>query len=227
MKTALITGTSSGIGLETAKILLNSQIRVIWLGRSLPTELTDHDLYNHISIDLTWDICFDNLDLGVIDILVNNAGILSSCIGLWEYDPKVKEDMYKLHIDTPLALITHCLNDNPNLRVINISSMAWHCGNPDLHYGITKAGMINFTKSLASIYGSSGLVINSIAPWPIDTPMLDVLPAERKASIPSISLSWEYNTVQNVAKTVHWLALEAPNTINGSTIDINDGMYVR
>lgn len=227
MKTVVITWTSSGIWLACARAFLSRGHKVIGISRSIPEKLEPHDLYEHHLCDLSQNFEPSEFWIELCDILINNAGILSHHTGIEAYDADTKSAMYALHIDTPLKLIAFFMEKNKALVVLNMASMAAHMWNPDLHYGITKAAILNYTKSLASLYGKSGLRINALAPGPVDTKMLDVISQDRKNSIPSLSLSQEFNMPEHVASVALWLALDAPQTINGSTIDINDGMYVR
>ena len=70
-------------------------------------------------------------------------------------------------------------------RIVNTASIAGQIGHPDIWYGISKAGIINATKSFAKLLGSKGIVINAVAPGPVETDMMNVIPEQRKKDIKS------------------------------------------
>jgi 3-oxoacyl-[acyl-carrier protein] reductase len=61
-------------------------------------------------------------------------------------------------------------------RIVNTASIAGQIGHPDIWYGVSKAGIINATKSFAKLLGSKGIVINAVAPGPAETEMMKVIP---------------------------------------------------
>ncbi|MDP3695357.1 MAG: SDR family oxidoreductase, partial [Desulfocapsaceae bacterium] len=112
-------------------------------------------------------------------------------------------------------------------RIVNNASIAGEIGHPDIWYGITKAGMINMTKSFAKILGPGGIVINAVAAGPVETEMLDVIPEQRKKDIKSAVYTGRFAYPEEVADAIYWLATECPEYINGTCIDINNGAFPR
>lgn len=127
------------------------------------------------------------------------------------------------------------LNDNKNVKKIQydltdisgIEKLVHEIGHPDIWYGITKAGIINATKSFAKILGPKGIIINSVAPGPVETEMMKVIPEDRKKAIKSNVFLDRFAKPVEVAKTIYWLATESPEYINGTCIDINNGAFPR
>ncbi len=60
---------------------------------------------------------------------------------------------------------------NKSGRIVNLASIAGQVGHPDVWYGIAKAGVINATKIYAKLLGANGIVVNCIAPSPVETNM--------------------------------------------------------
>ncbi|MCB4764915.1 MAG: SDR family oxidoreductase, partial [Sulfurovum sp.] len=97
---------------------------------------------------------------------------------------------------------------------------------PDIWYGMTKAALTNATKSFAKIYEGK-VVINAVAASPVDTDMQKVNTEERKEAFKKSVITKRFATPDEVAKTILWLAIESPEYINGTTVDINNGSYSR
>jgi 3-oxoacyl-[acyl-carrier protein] reductase len=140
--------------------------------------------------------------------------------------PKDKvTSMLKLNLEAPIKLIEECVKAGVT-RIVNNASIAGQIGHPDVWYGATKAGLINATKSFAKIFDGK-VVINAVAPSPVDTDMLETIPLERREAFLKTVVTKRFAYADEVAKTILWLATESPEYINGTTIDINNGSYMR
>jgi 3-oxoacyl-[acyl-carrier protein] reductase len=106
-----------------------------------------------------------------------------------EYTAEKKDTMIKINLEAPVCLIEQAFGLNNNIKVVNLASIAGQIGHPDIWYGVTKAGIINLTKSLAKAMGPQGAVINCIAPGPVKTDMLDTIPQARKDALKSATIS--------------------------------------
>lgn len=232
MKKVLITGGNKGIGLEVTKLFIKNNYEVIIIARDYNDfELNDNKNVKKIQYDLTDISGIEKLvhEIGSVDILVNNAGLMNSL----PYDnyPKEKFDnIMNLNLYAPIELINHVskyMIKNNDGRIVNTASIAGEIGHPDIWYGITKAGIINATKSFAKILGPKGIIINSVAPGPVETEMMKVIPEDRKKAIKSNVFLDRFAKPVEVAKTIYWLATESPEYINGTCIDINNGAFPR
>lgn len=70
-------------------------------------------------------------------------------------------------------------------------------------------------------------MINSVAPGPVETEMMRVIPEQRKKDIKGSVYLDRFAKAEEVAKTIYWLATDSPEYINGTCIDINDGAFPR
>jgi 3-oxoacyl-[acyl-carrier protein] reductase len=231
-KTVLVTGGNKGIGLEVTRRFLALDYTVIAVARGFEgCNLPDSDNLIKKSFDLTNVDEIPQLiaELGDIDILINNAGVMHS-VPFDDYPIEKKESILKLNIEAPVALIREVskyMVGKGSGRIVNNASIAGHIGHPDLWYGITKAGLINATKSFAKLLGPKGIVINAVAPGPVETDMLAVIPEARKAAIKQIVFTGRFAKPEEVATAIVWLATKSPEYVNGTCMDINDGAYVR
>ncbi len=162
--------------------------------------------------------------IGAIDVLVNNAGVMYS-LPYDAYPSEKVNTMLKLNLEAPIKLIEECAKVGVR-RIVNNASIAGQIGHPDVWYGATKAGLINATKSFAKIFDGH-VVINTVAPSPVETDMLEQIPLARREAFLKTVVVKRFAHADEVAKTIFWLAMESPEYINGTTIDINSGSFPR
>ena len=239
MKTILVTGATRGIGYATAKRLLARGERVLALGRDFSAFALDGDnadrcqriVFDLRSID---DISVMCERLPEIDVLINNAAMLTAQ-AFENYARKDRRDVIATNIEAPAELI-RCLVPKmiarPRLdgicgRVINIATVAGFGGHPDVWYGASKGAILNLTKSLAKLYGPQGVMVNAVAPGPTKTGMFEQLPQSRKDEFNRLVFARRFAEADEIAKVIEWLALDAPEYVNGSCVDAVSGAYLR
>lgn len=219
----LISGGNKGIGLEISKLFIEAGWQVTILAKTasqckLACNKIDYDLRKIEDIpDLVSKI-------GEIDVLINNASLLNGEI-YSGYTKTQIDSILALNITAPVALMTafsDVLKEKDG-RIINISSIAADIGHPDVWYGITKAGLVNATKSFSKILAPN-VTVNAVCPGPIATDMLAKIPKHRLDAFISNSSTGRVGEPHEVANTVYWLASSAPRQINGSVININGGI---
>lgn len=229
----LITGGNKGIGLAATQLFIEHGHSVVVVARDFTDfPLAKHELVTTLSFDLTRtaDIAELTKQIGLIDILINNAGVMNS-LPYDNYSSEKRDAMIKLNLEAPVNLIEHFSKDMIEQgygRIVNLASIAGETGHPDIWYGITKAGVINFTKSFARLLGPHGIVVNAVAPGPVEnTDLFHVIPEERRASLLKQTINGRFATPQDVAQTIYWLAVESPTYINGICVDVNNGILPR
>ncbi len=92
---------------------------------------------------------------------------------------------------------------------------------------INNAGIMNAMRSLARTFGPRGVVTSSVAPGPVETEMMKTIPQDRKDRLKAATINQRFCSSEEVAETVCWLATDAPATINGEVIDLNNGANCR
>jgi len=230
MKHVLITGGNKGIGLETTKLFLEKGYMVTIVARDFsnfqPLNNCKYIEFNLMEIDKIPKL-MSSID--EVDILINNSGILNT-FSFDNYPKEKKEEMLKVNLEAPIELI-NCVSKqmvkNKAGRIVNNASIAGQIGHPDVWYGITKAGLINATKSYAKLLGKNGIVINAVCAGPVETEMLKQIPEFRKETTLKNTYLGRFAKPQEVAEAILWLATECPEYVNGTCIDLNNGAFPR
>jgi 3-oxoacyl-[acyl-carrier protein] reductase len=230
-KTVLITGGNKGIGLEVTREFLALNYNIIIIARDFKNfEFKNNKSITEIEFDLTEIDKIPALisSLNSIDILINNAGVMYA-LPYDNYPDDKKYSILKINIEAPIKLIEEVskqMLDNEKGRIVNNASIAGQIGHPDIWYGITKAGLINATKSFSKIF-SGKIIINAVAPSPVETDMLNTIPKQRQKAFLKTVVSKRFAQPQEIAKTIVWLATDSPEYINGTCVDINNGSFPR
>lgn len=231
-KTALVTGGNKGIGLECSRFFLAHNYRVIVVARDFSGfELAGHNNVGECTFDLAQVELIPELvsSIGAVDVLVNNAGVMYS-LPYDAYPQENMENLMRLNIEAPVTLMREVgkqMAIRGNGRIVNNASVAGQVGHPDIWYGISKAGLINATKSFARILGPDNVLVNAVAPSPVETEMLEVIPQHRREAFKESVINKRFATAAEVAQAIGWLGTESPAYINGICIDINNGAFPR
>ncbi len=216
MKTALVTGAARG----RCRALEKAGLKVLRL-----------DLKAEISYDLTNLAGIPKLveSLGEIHVLVNNAGV-QNAVPIDQYTDEQRARIIRVNLEAPVALIqavSSGMKKRKGGRIVNVASIAAYTPHTDLWYGVTKAGVVSFTRSFANYLGPHGIQVNAVAPGPIDTPLLDKAQPERVDELMKKVYTRRKGRPDEVAEAIRWLALDAPDIINGAVIDVTDGSFLR
>lgn len=219
-RTALVTGAARGIGRAAADALASAGLRVLRL-----------DLNGEVAYDLTDIAGIAALveRIGDIDVLVNNAGV-QNAVSIDKYTDAQRERIIKVNLEAPVELIrviSKGMVKRRSGRIVNVASIAAYTPHTDLWYGVTKAGVVSFTRSFATYLGPHGIQVNAVAPGPIDTPLLDNAQPERVDELMKRVFTRRKGRPEEVAEAIRWLALDAPPIINGAVLDVTDGSFIR
>ena len=219
MKTALVTGASSGIGKAITALLLKEGYAVIGLCRrvdKLPAGVTP------LPCDLREPSAIQNAfaELSKIDILVNSAG-LAYLSRITDGEPKHWEEMWKVNVHA-LSLCSQLalpLFPNEGGHILNISSMSGHRVPPTGgFYASTKFAVRAITEALRSELKSLGnkTRVSSLSPGFVDTPLLDTYFAGRADELAATKKNIDMLTPEAIAATALHI-LNSPKEV-----EIND-----
>lgn len=217
---ALVIGTATSATGKDAITERLSEAGIEGAGRELHLE-------NSSSIEALFKALQDRGE--VPSILVNNAGITRD--GLLA---RMNDGDWNAVIDTNLTSVFRmskaCLRSMLRARrgrIINVTSVVGTSGNAgQANYAASKAGIVGFTKSLAREVAPRGITVNAVAPGFIDTDMTRELSDERRGRLLEAVPLGRLGAVEDIAKTVAFLASSGAAYITGETIHVNGGMLM-
>lgn len=241
-RVAVVTGAASGIGRGIALAFAQEGASVVVADLAAADSAAAGDVLaslravgvgaHYQQTDITQEASVAELAdaavarFGRVDILVNNAGIFTESL----VENMSAEDWDRV-IDTNLRGTFLCTRAfiNPMLergdgRIINIASQLGQIGGVSAaHYAASKAGVIGFTKSLAREVAARGVLVNAIAPGPIETPLLASETEEwRNSKLAELPIG-RFGRVDEVTPTAVLLASAGGSYYVGQTLGPNGG----
>jgi 3-oxoacyl-[acyl-carrier protein] reductase len=235
--TALVTGSSGGLGSAIAKALSAQGARLALSGSNqVKLEAFAKELGgNHVTLvcDLSNAEQVDQLvpraveALGQLDILVNNAGVTRDNLAM-----RMKEDEWdqviKVNLEGAFRLMRAAMKPMMKARhgrIINITSVVGVTGNPgQANYVASKAGLIGMSKAFAQEVASRGITVNCVAPGFMTSAMTDALNEQQKAGILSKIPTGAMGTGEDIGAAVVYLASKEAGYVTGQTLHVNGGM---
>jgi NAD(P)-dependent dehydrogenase (short-subunit alcohol dehydrogenase family) len=227
-KLALVTGGAQGIGRAVVERLVASGAEVhVWDASAADVARTTAqrvDIRDRHAIDTAlseWKRAHE------LDILVNDAGYLGAAR---PFDTHDADDWQRI-IDVNLAgtmrvtqaVLPHLVRRRRG-RIVNFASLAGKEGLPGITaYSAASAGVIAFTKALSREVVDLGVLVNCIAPGPIDTGMIRSLGAPTVEAMIRDSPMKRLGTPDEVAELVAWLCSDACSFNAGAVFDMSGG----
>ena len=240
-RVALVTGGSRGIGRGIALELARAGARVAFSFRTSPegAEQTRKQIEQSGGQATALECDVSDLEAvqglvasvqeryGRLDIVVNNAGITRDQL-IARMKPEDFDEVVATNLRGTWNLCRAALR--PMLRarwgrIINLSSVVVTMGNPgQSNYAASKGGIEALTRSLAQEVGSRGITVNAVAPGFIETDMTRSLSDQVRAGLLERIALGRLGSVDEVARTVRFLASEGGDYISGQVIHVNGGM---
>ena len=240
-KSAVVTGASGGMGLETAKKLLKNNINTLMLDVKKPPK-SFLDIYSNAhfkQIDIT---NFTKLKKIInnyynknksIDYLVNTTGVLwfDKDISSVKIDFSIWDKVYEINLKTMVYLskiIIPKMEKNKFGSMVHISSVDALSGDdkPQDAYGSSKAAMIRLSKSLAIQYANKNIRSNIILPGPIETGMQKRWKKNPKAkkNLEKFIPLQRVGKPQDISNACMFLLSDQANYITGTEIIVDGGI---
>jgi NAD(P)-dependent dehydrogenase (short-subunit alcohol dehydrogenase family) len=220
IRTAVITGGTSGIGLASALRLRQDGIKVTTFDISPEADFV-LDIRDSVAVNAA------AAQLGPVDILINSAGIVGPNKPLWEVGDDEWASTFAVNVNGTFNL---CRAFIPGMRerrwgrIVNIASMAGKDGNPNLAaYSASKAAVIALTKSLGKELATSGILVNVIAPAVIATPINAKTSPEVLEYLTNLIPMKRLGQPEEVAELIAWLTSEKVSFSTGAVYDISGG----
>jgi 3-oxoacyl-[acyl-carrier protein] reductase len=241
-KIIVVTGASSGIGAETARLLAEgNRIFVHYNTSREAAEQTAAEVQEHggtahpIQADLSTEAGCDALYSEVsvmtnrIDVLVNNAGGIVQRQNVGQLEWGMMELVFSLNTFSTMlltSLFLPLLEKGTNPCIVNISSIAARHGAPTATmYGAAKGAIDSFTRGAAAELAPK-IRVNAVAPGVIETPFHErySTPERMEKFRASTPLARNGQAV-DIARAIEFLIQN--NFITGETIDVNGGLFMR
>jgi 3-oxoacyl-[acyl-carrier protein] reductase len=169
--TCLVTGSTAGIGLETARLLAAEGARVVTHGRGAAPGVGET---SHVAADLLDDGAAEALveRAGAVDVLVNNVGV-AYIASFDELTDAQWDEMWQLNVMSFVRTIRAAL---PGMRergrgvIVNVSSTAGKRPSTGMpNYSVTKAAVLSLSRLVADVYAKDGIRCNAVTPGPTAT----------------------------------------------------------
>lgn len=236
-KTALITGSSQGIGYTLAEGLIKAGARVVMNGRdavklaaaaeSLGADQLAFDVTDHAATRAAVDGY--EADHGPIDILINNAGMQHRG-PLEEFSSEDFERLIATNLTSVFnvgqAAARHMIGRRAG-KIINIASVQTALARPGIApYVASKGGVANLTKGMATDWAPKGLNVNAIAPGYFDTPLNAALVADEEftAWVAKRTPQGRWGQLPELVGAAVFLSSPASSFVSGQTLFVDGGM---
>jgi NAD(P)-dependent dehydrogenase (short-subunit alcohol dehydrogenase family) len=246
-KVAIVTGAGGTVGRDITKSLISEGCKVVINGRdikklnSLAREIGNKKNILILPGDITKEGDVLNMieqitnNYNKIDILINNAGVINDPkpFHLTTHDEWL--NLINVHIIGTLQMtkaVLPLMIENNEGCIINISStLATKAitGVPLSIYGLTKGGIISFSKHVAVEYGEYGIRCNCIVPSTIRTPFLEPYLSDEKAK-KTLESSFPLQRIgepSDISNAILFLCSDKAKWITGAKIDIDGGITAK
>jgi NAD(P)-dependent dehydrogenase (short-subunit alcohol dehydrogenase family) len=239
-RTALVTGSTSGIGKATAIALAARGAHVLVVGR-------DEDRAEQVVAEIEGSggsAAFKLTTLGDlesaqglvkwateagdgrVDILINNAGValLGPTIAATEAD---FDETFAVNVKVPFFLVASlapAMAERGWGSIVNVSTMVASFGQAGMAlYGASRAALELLTKAWAAEYGPSGVRVNAIAPGPTRTRMMEAVPEEMVTQLAALAPAGRAAEPEELAAAIVFLATDDASFVHGVTLAVDGG----
>ncbi len=244
-KKVLVTGSSSGIGQETAKMFAQqgcfvgvhyfrtkqggektfAEVKEISDGCLLKADMRDKSQVFQMVQE------FEQI-AGGIDVLVNNAGSLIARQTFADASEEYFDDAFATNVKSVFLATQAALNGLKKTKgcIVNIGSIAGHNGGAigGGIYASAKAAVATMTIAMAKEFAQFGIRVNSVLPGLIETRFHELFStAERRSQVAQQTPMGRNGRAEDVANAILFLSSKAAEFITGEYIAVNGGLYMR
>lgn len=240
--TALVTGSSMGIGNGLSRGLAKAGARIVMNGRNAERLAEAADVLRNEGYEID-ELPFDATDAAgaaaainryeaeqrPINILVNNAG-MQHRTPLEDFEVEAFDRLMRTNVSSVFyvgqAVARHMIGRGAG-KIINIASVQTKLARPGIApYTASKGAVANLTKGMATDWAKYGLQINAIAPGYFDTPLNAALVADPEFSawLEKRTPAGRWGNIEELVGACVFLASGASSFVNGHTLFVDGGI---
>jgi NAD(P)-dependent dehydrogenase (short-subunit alcohol dehydrogenase family) len=237
-KNVIVTGAAKGIGRAIATELLKEGYHIIAVdndleeGKALESshqgklEFFQLDISDEQGVKAFYDTILEKYQ--TLYGLVNNAGIIRDNM-IWkmsvdDFDKVIQVNLKGTWMMCKMA--APILKQQNYGRIVNIASRAWLGNKGQSNYAASKAGVVGLTRVLALELGKYNVLVNTIAPGLIDTPMIQKLEAKVLEYLINAQPTKSMGKPEDIANAVSFLIAEKTQFITGQTLYVDGGKSI-
>jgi 3-oxoacyl-[acyl-carrier protein] reductase len=244
-KTALVTGSSRGIGAAIAKRLAadGALVAVHYNKDQAAADETVAAIQAaggqafavRAELGVSGDVeaLFAGVERGLagrpLDVLVNNAGVISYQATVETATAEDFERVFAVNVRAPLFIVQRALRLMPDGgRIINVSSGVTWFAIPEVVYAMTKGALNVMTRSLALTQGRRGITVNTVSPGITATDMNGWLvdSAEAQKRVADMTALGRHGQPADIADAVAFFASNDGRWVSGQTLEVNGGLFL-
>ncbi len=242
MKIALVTGSTSGIGLATAKRLYDNDLTVVLNSpsdsdKNVLDQFEDKSRVRFFVADISSPQAVNELkefikhEFGQLDYLVANAGVLplpASVDTITEENVNKTIDVNLKGTFNSLKILGRFIQEtSKDGAIVAVTSVDGIIGEPyGVIYSATKAGIISFTKSFARTYKEPLVRVNAVAPGLVDTP-LTATTGEEPSWTTDLSIIQRMGKAEEIAAAISFLLSDDASFITGQVLAVDGGFTLK
>jgi 3-oxoacyl-[acyl-carrier protein] reductase len=236
-KVCVVTGSTRGIGLETARLLAAERARVVTCGRGEAPNVGES---LHVQADLSRGGEPEHVieaavaAFGRLDVLVNNVGFARQA--RFEDVPDAEwDELWQLNVMSYVRAIRAAV---PHLKrggaIVNVSSTAGKRPSTGMpHYSVTKAAVLSLSRLVADTYAGDGIRCNAVTPGPTATDawlgeggLADQQGGERDAVLKKVGAGRPLGRLaepEEIARAIVFLCSDASSYVTGAAWSVDGG----
>ena len=241
-RTALVTGSSRGIGRTLAEGLAAAGARVVLNGTGAErldkavAECREKGFDAHArAFDVTdtdaVDAAIESIesDVGPIDILINNAGIQRR-VPILECDDATFDEVMSTNLVSMFKVsraVGRCMVPRGRGKIVNIGSIQSSLGRPSIApYAASKGAVVMLTRNLCAEWAPSGVQVNGLCPGYFSTELTKALVADAEFSawVAGRTPAGRWGEVDELVGAAVFLSSNASNFVNGHMLYVDGGM---
>ncbi|XP_029826536.2 (3R)-3-hydroxyacyl-CoA dehydrogenase-like [Ixodes scapularis] len=243
---AIVTGGASGIGRSVCMVLAREGATVIVADRNSTGSAEtiemlqasykgDHraiyvDVSNSTAVDLLFKDITSSFPTRKVSVVVNSAGIVETPTPIVEMGDTAFDDTIATNLRGTFLInresVRHMLTNNvTDGAIVNIASIIAKTGFPGVAaYSASKGGVVSLTKAVALEVASKGIRVNAILPGPVDTPMLERLPANLVAIFVDQTALKRKARPEELSETIAFMCSPKSSFMTGDAVDVTGGI---